>query len=181
MATVKIKGNDISYSLVKDSFQRRMIQFSNKIHEELKKVGVGFDYIDEIEHPKLAIVPKPAHIEWNMGQSSCCFTVNKEKKYVDNLNLLQLCLKKDVQEVLDGAMSLESFELKYAEDGDDVHDKRKEAREHLGLDHDVDDIAVINDAYKQLAKKHHPDMPEGCIDTFKKINAAHKVLKRELE
>ncbi|MBS3114183.1 hypothetical protein J4448_03705 [Candidatus Woesearchaeota archaeon] len=32
-----------------------------------------------------------------------------------------------------------------------------------------------------MAKKYHPDMPEGNVDKFKEINRAHKILRRELQ
>ena len=57
---------------------------------------------------------------------------------------------------------------------------RKEAREILGVEENVLDMAHIDKKYKTLAKKYHPDMPDGDLEMFKKINNAHKLLKREL-
>jgi hypothetical protein len=180
MVIVKIKNNSISYSPIKDSFSRRVTQFENNILRELKSIGVDLNNIADFDGPKIPFAPKKAHIEWGLGSSNCCITVNKEKKYVDNLQLVNLCLKADVKRVHDGEISLRDFEEKYAESGD-VHEKRKLAREQLGLDADCDDMEEINKAYKTLSKKHHPDMEGGCVESFKKINDAHKVLKRELE
>ncbi|MBI1968917.1 J domain-containing protein [Candidatus Woesearchaeota archaeon] len=56
---------------------------------------------------------------------------------------------------------------------------RKEAREILGIAPDVLDMNEIDKKYKELAKKYHPDMPGGDAEMFKKINNAHKILKRE--
>ena len=39
----------------------------------------------------------------------------------------------------------------------------------------------INQKYKVLAKKCHPDMPDGNIEIFQKLNKAHKLLRRELQ
>ena len=42
-------------------------------------------------------------------------------------------------------------------------------------------MAEIDVKYKELAKKHHPDMPSGNLEKFKEINNAHKTLKKELQ
>ena len=42
------------------------------------------------------------------------------------------------------------------------------------------DFEVISKNYKLLAKKYHPDMPDGDHECFQRINAAHKLLKKEL-
>jgi hypothetical protein len=181
MATsIKIKNNTILYSPVKDLSSRRMIQFENKIIAELKRLGVHPDFVSDFNSPKLAMAPKRAHIEWGLGNSSCCLTVNREKKYVDNLQLAYLCIKADVDNVLSDNMTITEFESKYAEHGD-VHENRKWAREHLGVHHECSDMEEINKAYKELAKLHHPDMEGGSVEKFKTVNEAHKILKRELE
>lgn len=180
MPTVKIRNNTLNYSLVKDSFQRRMVQFENKIAEELKKIGVSSNYLGDFNSPKLAIVSKKAEISWGLGHSLCFLSVNKEKKYVDNLQLLYLCIKTDVDNVLNSVITRKEFEEKYAEDKD-VSEKRKWAREHLGVSSDCENMEEINKAYKDLAKIHHPDVDGGNAETFKKVNEAHKILKRELE
>ena len=38
----------------------------------------------------------------------------------------------------------------------------------------------IKKAYRELAKKYHPDMPEGNHVMFQKINGAHKLIQKEL-
>ena len=42
------------------------------------------------------------------------------------------------------------------------------------------DFEVITKKYKALARKHHPDMPTGDHTLFQKINAAHKLIRKEL-
>ncbi|MFA6088492.1 MAG: J domain-containing protein, partial [Candidatus Woesearchaeota archaeon] len=98
----------------------------------------------------------------------------------DNIQLAFLCIKADVDAIFRGEISVKDFETKYVEHGD-VHEDRKWAREFLGVHHECGDITEINAAYKNLARKHHPDMEGGSAETFKRINDAHKILKRELE
>ena len=74
---------------------------------------------------------------------------------------------------------VDDFVREFSED-DDVTAQRVEARETLCVKPDEMDIEVINKNYKLLAKKYHPDMPEGDHECFQRINAAHKLLKKEL-
>ena len=62
----------------------------------------------------------------------------------------------------------------------DIIKQRKEARELLGVAENSTDLDEINKIYKKRAKDAHPDMPGGCVETFKKLNHAHKTLKKEL-
>ena len=80
--------------------------------------------------------------------------------------------------MLNEEITFEEFSQHFSEDHD-IAKKRIEAREILGVDEDCLDVELINKNYKNLARKHHPDMG-GDMETFKKINNAHKTLKREL-
>jgi len=46
----------------------------------------------------------------------------------------------------------------------------------LGLSHNAT-IEEINQAYRKLAKKYHPDVPEGDEENFKMLAEAYKVLR----
>ncbi|MBI5064677.1 J domain-containing protein [Candidatus Woesearchaeota archaeon] len=81
--------------------------------------------------------------------------------------------------MLAGQKTFEEFISAFTED-DDVEKSRIEAREILGIEKDVTDFEVIDAKFKELAKKAHPDMPTGNTEQFKKINHAHKILRREL-
>ena len=180
MAQIKVKGIEISYFPVKDSFQRRMIQFENKILAELKRVGVDYNYIHDFERPKIAIAPKPAFVKWGMGHSACTLIIEKEKRYIDNLQLVLLTITSFVEQVMSGQITVTDFERKFAIEGD-ANENRAWACEVLGVPEDCKDMSVINLAYKKLAKAHHPDMSTGDPALFKDVNEAHKLLKRELE
>jgi len=92
------------------------------------------------------------------------------------LQLLEL----EVGRVVSGEKTMQEFTIEFSEDND-IEDERKEARDFLGLEHNVNDLEVINKKYKELAKEFHPDMPNGSTDKFKQLNRAHKILKRELQ
>src|SRR3989338_2468604 len=85
----------------------------------------------------------------------------------------------EITALLEERITLSEFISEFSEDKD-IAKKRKEARVVLGLNNDVNDLKVIDKAYKDLAKKHHPDTENGDAETFKEINHAHKILKREL-
>ncbi len=63
----------------------------------------------------------------------------------------------------------------------DINEKRTKAREFLGVEPDSADLEHINKRYKEMAKELHPDKPTGDTEKFKKLNSAHKILKRELQ
>ncbi len=67
----------------------------------------------------------------------------------------------------------------FSED-DDLSEKLMDARKVLGVGTDEKDFELISKKYKDLARKHHPDMPEGDHEMFQKINTAHKLIKKEL-
>ena len=62
-----------------------------------------------------------------------------------------------------------------------MDNKRAQARKLLGVDENEGDFDLIARKYKALARKFHPDMEGGDNEMFQKINAAHKLIKKELE
>ena len=105
--------------------------------------------------------------------------ITEAKKYVDNLYVVYRVIEFEVADLLEGRKTFEEFLLDFAEK-DDVEHTRKEAREILGVEPDVIDMGMIDKRFKNLAKLHQPDMDGGDTEMFKRINNAHKVLKREL-
>jgi len=100
--------------------------------------------------------------------------------YAENLCIVSKVIELEVDAVLREEKNIQEFVDLFMEDYD-LHEKRKAARELLGLAHDENDVETINKQYKELAKEHHPDKEGGSVDKFKEINNAHKILKRELE
>jgi len=85
----------------------------------------------------------------------------------------------EVEDVLAEKKTFEEFLRDFTEK-EEVEQMRKEAREVLGVAEDSIDIEEIDRKFKELAKQHHPDKPDGDTEMFKKINDAHKILMREL-
>ncbi len=175
---VKIKGNEITPTIVKDSFNRRAMQFKNKIITVLQSIGVKADDVD-IELERLAIKRVKADATWYMNGHRMHYSNNSQEKYVDNLFIVMKVIENEVALVIAGTKPIEEFYLEFKEESD-VEDTRKQARAFFGLEHDTTDIDTINKKYKELAKELHPDMPNGDIDKFKELNHHHKILKREL-
>jgi len=178
MTTITIKGHEFEALLVKDSYSRRALQYKNKIITALIKIGLtSDDVIIDIE--PVAIKNIPASATWYAEGYRMYYSYKSAKKYVDNLYVVYKVIEFEVADLLSEKKTFEEFLLDFTEK-DDVENMRKEAREILGVEQDVIDINQIDKNYKKLAKKYHPDMPEGDIELFKKINNAHKILKREL-
>ncbi|MCX6803330.1 MAG: J domain-containing protein [Candidatus Diapherotrites archaeon] len=178
METLKIKGHSIHFTPAKDSFNRRALQYKNKLITTLGRLGVIRDDV-ELELDGYCGRDAKAMVTWYYAGHRMQYEHTKQKKFVDNLNIITQLIEKEVELVLSEKKPLEEFIAEFAED-EDVHDERKEAREFFGLEHDHKDIHEINKRYKEMAKTLHPDMPTGDVEKFKKLNHAHKILKREL-
>ncbi|MFT4260842.1 MAG: J domain-containing protein [Candidatus Woesearchaeota archaeon] len=172
---IKIKGYEFSEQKVKDSFNRRAVAFNNSIISNLKKVGVEEEQID-VSLESMAIARKPAFVSWYHDGQYHYYSYNSGK-FVENLAVINKLIQLFVADVLNEVISLEDFFASFREK-DDVEVKRKEAREYFGLEEDFS-LDEVNKAYKKLAKNLHPDMPNGDVEGFKKLNEAHKILKRE--
>jgi len=179
MANLKIKGYEFNAFIAKDSFDRRAILFRNNILEYLGKLGLTEDDID-IKMEAVAFKRAPASASWYIDGYNLYYSYNGANKFVDNLFVVSKIIQLEVEALLRGEKSGEDFIRDFSEEHD-VQERRKQAREILGVDHDSRDMELINKKYKELAKEHHPDMPNGNLEKFKLINNAHKTLKRELE
>ena len=178
MTDIKIKGHEFKILHVKDAFGRRALQYKNNIINELSRIDViSDDVVIDIE--PVAMKNLPASATWYVDGYRMYYSYGSAKKYVDNLYVVYKVIALEIEDLLSRQKTFEEFLLDFTEK-DDVEKMRKEARETLGVE-DVKDIKLIDKKYKELAKKYHPDMPDGDLDMFKKINNAHKILKRELQ
>jgi len=179
MTNITIKGHEIQKIHIKDSCDRRALQIKNNIIKLLGNIGVIEDDVD-VSLERIAIKRAPAHVSWYFDKQHLYFSYNSTGKFVENLAVIYKILELDIADLVEEKISIEEFIVKYREDHD-IKEKRKLARETLGLEHDIIDMEVINKKYKDLAKEHHPDKEGGDTEKFKEINNAHKTLKRELQ
>ncbi|MEI7961766.1 MAG: J domain-containing protein [archaeon] len=178
MTEIKIKGHSIHLMPAKDSFNRRALQYKNKLISSLGRLGVSRDDVD-LELGGYCGRESKAVATWYYWGHRMQYESASQKKYVDNLGVVAHVIEKEVDLVLSDKKPLDEFIAEFVED-DDVNDERKDAREFFGLDETHKDINEINKRYKEMAKTLHPDMPTGDVEKFKKLNNAHKILKREL-
>lgn len=178
MVKIKAKGHEFDAFIVKDAFNRRATLFKNNIIQSLKNLGITQDQIDIKLEPS-AIRKAPASVSWYFENKHLHYSNNSMNKYVENLYVVFKVIDLEINALLEGRITLEEFISEFTEDID-VAKKRKEARVTLGLDPSVNDVKVIDKAYKDLAKKLHPDSDNGDTEKFKEVNNAHKILKREL-
>jgi hypothetical protein len=176
---VRIKGHEINPVIAKNSFDRRGLQYKNKIISNLRKLGLSEDDI-EVPLERVAIKKAPASVTMWFESHRLFYSYSRGNTFVDNLYIVQKLIELEVEEVLNGLKTEQDFCLTFSEDKE-VVEQRKEARELLGVAQNCVDMQEINQKYKLLAKKCHPDIPEGDHELFQKLNKAHKLLKRELE
>jgi len=174
---VQIKGHEINM-FVKDSSLRRAQQFKSNIIASLKKIGLTQDDAD-IPIETFVIKRVQASCSWYFDGHHLYISYNGGK-FIENLYAISKVIEIEVNALLNEEKTKEEFVAVFAEEKDIVK-QRKEARELLGVKEDCKDLKEINSKYKELAKLHHPDTDSGDTETFKKINKAHKLLKRELE
>ena len=179
MAKLKIKGHEFNSVIASDSFQRRSVQYRNKIIDTLRKIGLTEDDVD-VPVEAAAMKKAPASATWYFEGYHLHYSYQASGKFVDNLYVVFKIIELEVNALLNEERTINEFISEFSEDKD-VKKQRKEAREALGVSHDTTDLGIIDKKYKELAKQHHPDMPDGDINKFKAINRAHKILKRELE
>lgn len=179
MAKIKAKGHEFEAFHVRDSFNRRAVQFRNNIANNLRKIGLTEDDI-EVPMGQFAIKKAPASASWYIGGCHLYYSYGASGTFVENLYAVSKVIELEVEALLNERKTLQEFIGEFTEDKD-IENKRKDARKVLGLSDDSSDMEIINEKYKLLAKEHHPDMPNGDMERFKTINNAHKTLRRELE
>ena len=179
MATIKAKGHEFNDYRVRDSFNRRAVQFRNNIIISLGKIGLTEDDI-EVDLEPSAMKKAPASAAWYIDGHHLYYSYSASNKFVENLYAVSKVIELEVNSLLNKEKTRQEFISGFSEDKD-IGDKRKKARQVLGVSEDTLDLSEINEKYKTLAKEHHPDMPTGDLEKFKEINHAHKTLKRELE
>ena len=178
MTHTTARGHTIEVPLIKDSFSRRATQFTNKILLAFRNAGIPPDSVD-IPEERVPMRKAAAQVSWYAQGRNCHYSYAKRNNYAENLYVVMRVLELETQAVLEGTKAAEQFIGEFAEEPD-VADRRKEARETLGLDENCMDTAMIDAQYRKRAKNLHPDMPNGSEHAFKKLNNAHKILKREL-
>lgn len=178
MLQINIKGHKFDALETRDSHSRRALKYKNNIFSILSKMGVIKDDII-IDLEPVAIKNTIASATWYYDGYKMYYSYKSAKNYVDNLYIVYKVIEFEVNYLLAGTITFREFLSEFTEK-DDVENTRKEAREVLGIEPDVLDFSLIDKRYKELAKKYHPDISGGDAEMFKKINIAHKILKREL-
>ncbi len=175
---LKIKGNEIEEPSITNSFGRRAVQLQNKIISILKQLGVERDYVD-LNIENIPQKKAPALVSWYYNGRNLKYTYSLMPRFIENLYVINKVLTLEVEKLLSGEITKDQFSREFSED-DDLSDQLTEARELLEVSPTETDFEVISKSYKKLARKYHPDMSTGDHDRFLKINAAHKLINKEL-
>lgn len=180
MVQLKIKGNEFSINFVNTSSYTRYARlFESNILASLKKIGISQNNI-RLKEEIFPMKKAGAEVYWWINGFNCYYSYSRREKYIENLQIIAKVVDLEVSKVLSGIKTIEEFVIEFREDEDMVN-KRKKAREFLGLEANENNLEVIDKKYKQMAKDLHPDMENGSTEKFKKLNEAHKTLKKELE
>ncbi|MCH8329203.1 MAG: J domain-containing protein [Nanoarchaeota archaeon] len=174
----KIKGYEFKEIVVKNSYNRRALQYKNQIINNLKVFGLTEDDV-EIPLEAIAIKKAMASAEWYQENRHLFFSYNGSSKFVENLGMVMQVIGHLTTLLTKGVITLDEFFDQF-EEKKDVIEQRVNAREILGISEDSIDFETIHKNYKKLSKEFHPDMHNGDTEKFKKINVAHAILKREL-
>ncbi|MBT4825071.1 J domain-containing protein [Candidatus Woesearchaeota archaeon] len=175
---VTIREHEFKQVIIRDSYNRRALQYTNKIISNLRKFGLTEDDID-ISIEKITFRKAQASVSWYMLEEHLFFSYNGAGKFVENLAMVAEVMEYFTDMLSENKITPEKFVELFAEDND-ILDQRKKAREIMGVEENSTDFEEIHKNYKKLSIEHHPDMPKGNTELFKKINNAHKVLRKEL-
>ena len=137
------------------------------------------EYDIKIPLESVAIRKVKAQATWWLDGYRMHYSYNLQNKFVDNLWVVLKVIELESRLLISKEHTLTEFVAAFKEDKD-IDKQRINAREHIGVAHDETDIETINQKYKKMARTLHPDMPTGDVEKFKKLNNAHKILKREL-
>jgi len=173
----RIRGKGVDIVPTRNTHNRRALLYQNKIRTVLKHLGCHPEDI-EFSTEKLAMRKTEAWVNFYSEFEKCHISYNKLENYADNMQAIAKLLEQEEKEINESKDTKENFFERYEEQGD-VIKERIEARETLGVAVDCMDWKVIDKAYKDLSRTAHPDMG-GSVEEFKKINLAHKTLKKEL-
>lgn len=179
MTTTTIRGHVIDLLPIRDSHSRRATQFTNKLLAAFKAAGISPDAVD-IPEERAPMRKAPAEVSWYIDGRHCHYSYALRSNYTENLAVVLRVLELELKAVGEGTKAAEEFINDFTEE-EDIRDRRKDARKLLGVAEDCMDLPLIDTHYKKLAKNTHPDMPNGSTEDFKKLNHAHKMLKRELK
>jgi hypothetical protein len=144
----------------------------------LKLLNIDRDNVDLIMERNARLKAK-ASVSWYFEGRNLKYSYSLCSKFIENLYIIDKVLEIEVDKLLDDEITLDQFQREFSED-DSLPGDLLEARKTLGVDADEVDFEVISKKYKDLAKKFHPDMAEGNHEMFQKINAAHKLIRKEL-
>ncbi len=175
---LKIKGNEIEAPHIENSFDRRALQLKNNIIITLGALGIE-RWDVKIDLERIARKKAPASVKWWFDGRNLKYSYGLMPKFVENLAVIDKILKIEIERLISEEITLDEFKQEFSED-DDLHEQLQDARETLGVGAEEKDFEVITRKYKNLAKKYHPDMPEGNHVMFQKINGAHKLIQKEL-
>lgn len=175
---VKIKGNEIEPPRINSSFERKAVQIQNHIIDTLKQIGIERDNVT-MPIEKVPQKRAPAYVEWYFNGRNLKYSYSLMPRFVENLYIIDKVLRIEVEKLVSDEINADQFCREFFED-DDIDKQRVEARKILGVDENEKDFELISKKYKDLARQHHPDMPEGDHEIFQKVNAAHKLIKKEL-
>ena len=178
MINITVKGHEFKAPLIRDSFDRRAVSYKNSIISLMKKIGLTEDDLN-VPLPVSAYKRARASASWYLDGQHLYYSYNQPKKFVENLYVVFKVLEFEINAILNKEKTIAQFIIDFSED-EKVEEERKDARKLLGVDENSNDMELISQNYKKMAKAYHPDVEGGSTEKFKEINTAHKTLKREL-
>jgi len=173
---VNIKGHEFKEITIRDSYNRRALQYKNQIISFFKVLDLTEDDV-EVPLENIAFRKEQASVSWWIWDYHLFYSYNGSGKFVENLAMVAKVVEHFIHELVEDEITLEEFVKLFSEEKD-VIKRRQEAREILGVDKESIDFEEIDRNYKKISRETHPDMPSGDTERFKKINNAHKLLKR---
>src|SRR3989338_3245097 len=84
MTVIKVKGYEFAVAATNDSFDRRALQYKNKIITAFGRIGLSEDDV-EIKVKPVAFKSAPASASWYLNGNYVHYSYKSARKYVENL------------------------------------------------------------------------------------------------
>ncbi|NOR84974.1 hypothetical protein GQ473_02560 [archaeon] len=178
---IEVNGNKIFLKISPYSARLSIATYKRKAIDALAKIGIEQRYIDiQFGGGSGFRENSWAEMSWIVNGQEHKYRCDSQTKDVDNVAAIAQVIAQDSKAVRRGLKSFGQVMNQFRLDAPGTTPHQKTAREIIGVESYVNDMAYITFQYKQRAKELHPDSQNGDKEAMQKLNEALAELHKEL-